>query len=291
MTPQIAIATCDELLPRGDSGDFALLDALASRGLVTDVVAWSDPAVRWNCFDMTVVRSTWDYTNRRAEFLRWLPKVPNLQNPASVLAANSDKRYLHALAAAGLPVVPTTFVAPGEPIDLPASGQFVVKPSVGAGSRGAGRFDAASSSERDRALAHADQLHAAGRSLLIQPYLEQVDEDGETALIYLDGEFSHSIRKGPMLERGAGSAVDDQALFLAENISARTPTQAELEVGDQLLAHLTPDGPLLYARIDLLPSSAGPVLIEAELTEPSLFLDFSTHAADRLADAIVRRLR
>jgi hypothetical protein len=50
-------------------------------------------------------------------------------------------------------------------------------------------------------------------------------------------------------------------------------------------------GPLVYARIDLLPGPDGPVVIEVELTEPSLFLSYADGAADRLADAIAARAR
>jgi hypothetical protein len=290
VTPSIAIASCAALLPDGDAGDYPLLKALATRRVDVSVVAWSDREVDWHRFDLTVVRSTWDYTTRRAEFLQWLPTVPNLHNPAAVLAANSDKRYLRALIEAGLPVVETRFFEPGQTVAVPEHGQFVVKPSVGAGSRGAGRFDADQTGEADRAAGHAAQLHRAGRTVVVQPYLSGVDSHGETALIYLDGVFSHSIRKSAMLAAGDAFAVDAPGLWIEEAISARTPSAAELEVGGRILSHLTPDGPLLYARIDLLPSPSGPVLVEAELTEPSLFLDEHPPAADRLADAILSRL-
>jgi hypothetical protein len=39
-----------------------------------------------------------------------------------------------------------------------------------------------------------------------------------------------------------------------------------------------------------LPSAFGPVIIELELTEPSLFLQTDTGAAARAADAIAARL-
>jgi glutathione synthase/RimK-type ligase-like ATP-grasp enzyme len=286
VTRHIALAICDALLPDGDQGDLPLVAALQSLGLKASTVSWSDPHADWDSFDLTILRSTWDYTVRRSEFLKWLPRVPALHNPAPVVAMNTDKIYLRELAEAGLPVVPTYFASPGEPVELPAGGEFVVKPSVGAGSRGAGRFDADQPGDRERALEHAQRLHAAGRTVLVQPYLVGVD----TALVFVDGEFSHAIRKGRMLHEGAAFSADGPSLYVEENISSRTPSSEEQATAARILGQLTPDGPLLYARIDLLPSPAGPVLVEAELTEPSLFLEYQPGTADRLAHAILGRL-
>jgi glutathione synthase/RimK-type ligase-like ATP-grasp enzyme len=292
VTRRIAIATCDPLLPAGDAGDDALVVACNDRDIDVDIRSWSDGQVDWSSYALTVIRSTWDYTTRREEFLRWLSAVPNLHNPASVVAPNTDKTYLRSLAAAGLPIVPTQFIEPGERADLPRSGQFVVKPSVGAGSRGAGRFDASHPGDLARADEHVASLHAAGRTVLVQPYLADVDAAGETGLIFIDGVFSHAIRKGPMLSDGVAHDVDGPALFVTESIAARSPDAAERAVAERFVAHLNAKagGPLLYARIDLLPSEAGPVLIEAELTEPSLFLDHAAGSAERMAEAISSRL-
>jgi hypothetical protein len=296
--PLIALATCDDLLPDGDHGDWPLRAALLERGAEVAVASWSDPGVDWAAFDLTIIRSTWDYSSRRDEFLRWLPRVPRLHNPAPTVAANSDKRYLRALIGLGLPVIETEFAEPGQPLELPAVGEYVLKPSVGAGSRGAGRFGTthgpASPGERARALAHVDHLHAAGRTVLRQPYIGAVDQSGETGLVFIDGAFSHAIRKGRMLAEGAAFDATGPSLFIEENITARSPSSEEREVAERVLAALTPtetpSGPLLYARIDLLPGPDGPLLVEAELTEPSLFFEHGPGSAERLAEAILRRL-
>jgi hypothetical protein len=288
---RIAVATCDDLLPVGDAGDVPFVLALRDRGVEVSVVSWTDPEVDWSSFDATVIRSTWDYTLRRGEFLAWLQRVPNLHNPAEVVSANTDKTYLRELIAAGLPVVPTDFVAPGERVRLPAAGQYVVKPTVGAGSRGAGRYDAAVPADADRALAHVAKLHAAGRTVMVQPYQAAVDTEGESALIFIDGEFSHSIRKGRMLAEGVQYDADHPALYIDENISDRMASAAERVVAQGFIDHLAKanGGPLLYARIDLLPSPSGPLLVEAELAEPSLFLSNFPAAADLLAVALIER--
>ena len=118
---------------------------------------------------------------------------------------------------------------------------------------------------------------------MVQPFLPAVDTYGETALVYLGGEYSHAIRKGPIL---VGPDVGGDVLYQEEQITSREPSGAEHAVAKAALAS-APGGPWLYARVDLIPGTDGePVLVELELTEPSLFLATAPGAARRLARAI-----
>jgi glutathione synthase/RimK-type ligase-like ATP-grasp enzyme len=283
----VLLATC-AAYPDGDEDAPALLAALRDRGVDARVAVWTDPEVGW-ADGVVVLRSTWDYTLRREQFLDFAVSVPVLHNPAGVVRWNSDKVYLHELELAGVAITPTVVAPPGVTPAFPDTGEFVVKPSVGAGSRGVGRF---APGALDAAVAHVGALHAAGRTVLVQPYLAGVDEAGETALMYVDGRFSHAVRKGPMLTADTVHDIaETSGLFLDENITARTASAAELEVGGQVVDVLAErfGGALLYARVDLLPGPDGPVVIEVELTEPSLFLSYADAAAGRLADAIASR--
>jgi len=285
----LALATC-AALPSGDEDGDPLVAALAARGVSARWQVWTDPGASWED-DLVVVRSTWDYTRDRDAFLSWANAVPRLENPAEVIAWNSDKSYLRDLADAQVPVVPTTFVPPGELAPLPV-GEFVVKPSVGAGSMGVGRFAADAG---DAARAHVTSLHNAGRIVLVQPYLTDVDTAGETALVYVEGDYSHAIRKGAMLAPQVSNPLNElstDTLYVFEQVEAREPSVAELAVGAQVMQVLRArlGANLLYARVDLLPTPAGPMLIELELTEPSLFLGYDDKAADRLAAAIAARV-
>jgi len=303
VTHRIALASCDRLLPEGDEGDLPLIAALQARGAQVQVHSWSDPHVDWAAFDATVIRSTWDYPSRHREFLAWLRRVPRIFNPAEVVAENIDKLYLAELTRAGLPVVPTVFIEPastGSPTELPTVGEYVIKPSVGGGSMGVGRYDAGIPADQKRGLQHVRELGQRGITALLQPYQSAVDRDGETALIFIDGEFSHAVRKAAMLPEGASAASAastastalDSELYRPEKIEPITPSAIELDVARRFVDHFNHGRvePLLYARIDLLPAAAGPLLVEAELSEPSLFLDHCPQAAGRLAASITRRL-
>jgi glutathione synthase/RimK-type ligase-like ATP-grasp enzyme len=235
------------------------------------------------------VRSTWDYADRRDAFLDWGARPRQLMNAHAVIEWNTDKQYLRELAAAGIPVVPTIWIDPGTAADgtrLP-QGPVVVKPSISAGARNTSRYGDGDGMD---ARAHVDRLIAEGRSVMVQPYIRSVDTAGETGLIYIDGVFSHAIRKGPVLH-APGVATHD--LWAPEDVSSREPEPAERAVADATLARLPwPRRDLVYARVDIVRGDDdAPMLLELELAEPSLFLHFGAGAADRLAAAIMRRLR
>ncbi|MGK5443988.1 ATP-grasp domain-containing protein [Micromonospora sp. URMC 105] len=286
--PRVALVTCDRLADL-DPDDRLVLAPLAARGVTAEAAVWDDPGVDWAGYDLVVLRSPWDYALRRDEFVAWAQTVPALVNPADVVRWNTDKRYLGELSAAGVPVVTTSWVAPGETWRPADSGEYVIKPAVSAGSQDTGRYDLADPEHRELAAAHVRRLSDAGRLTMVQPYLDAVDTAGETALLFLAGPqglaFSHAIRKGAMLD---GPDLGVEGLYKPEQISARTAGPEELAVAERVLAQV-PGGSdrLLYARVDLIPGPDGaPVLVELELTEPSLFLGYADGAADRLADAI-----
>jgi hypothetical protein len=285
--PRVALVSARAA--RAHDEDLApLAAALAEAGMTAEVAEWDEPRTEWAAFDLAVLRSTWDYAERLAEFLDWTERVSRLTtllNPSAVVRWNTDKHYLRELAGAGVPVVPTRYLEPGENagqaleafLRAQNCAELVVKPAVGAGARDAARHRRG---ELAMAAAHAARLLDAGRSVMMQPYLEQVDRLGETALIYFGGRFSHAIRKGPLL--AAGGAMTG-ALFAPEQISARAPSAAQLGVAERTLAALPFPVPV-YARVDLLAAAGGePVLLELELTEPSLFLAHAPGAAGRLA--------
>lgn len=283
--PSVLLATCAEV-PALDPDDASLLPLLRARGVGVAPAVWTDPAAGWASSDLVVVRSTWDYYPRRPAFLAWAAGLPRVLNGADVLAWNTDKSYLRELAAAGLPVVPTTWVEPDTPYEAPLV-EHVVKPAVSGGAKDTARYRPG---DEAAAHAHVAALQAAGRRVLVQPYLAGVDEAGETGLLFLDDRFSHAIRKGPILRVGGGLV---EGLYAEETIEARAPSEAERELAESVLDALPfPRGDLLYARVDLVPGAdARPVLLELELTEPSLFLRTAPGAVERFADAIAARVR
>jgi hypothetical protein len=286
---RIALATC-AAFPDLDVEGPLLTKALSELGVHAEPAVWTDPDVVWSSYAAVVVRSTWDYSPRRDEYLEWADRVAavtRLANAADVLRWNTDKTYLRELSEAGLPVVETTWLYPGDTFTAPTDGEYVVKPAVSAGSKDTNRYVAG---EHDGlATDHATGLLDAGRVVMVQPYLDQVDIAGETAMLFFAGEFSHAIRKAPLLEPAMEFAT---GAFKPEQIQSREPSAAERDVAEQVLDTVAelrrwPRNQLTYARVDLIPGAdSTPTLLELELTEPSMFLDLDSESPGRFAAAI-----
>jgi hypothetical protein len=290
--PKVAFATCREL-PQLDADTRRLIVPLAAREVVATPAVWDDPDVDWDCFDLVVVRCCWDYAARRPEFLAWADRVPRLANPATVLAWNTDKSYLSDLADRGIPVVPTEWLRPGQRWLLPERGDWVIKPAVSLASLDTGRYQLEDPAERCLVAEHVRRLHADGRVVMMQPYLRAVDDEGETALVYLNGEFSHAMRKAAVLT-GPDIGVDRR--FESNGgltLRRHRPNRREVAAAERVLDAI-PCGrtELLYARVDLITErDADPILMELELTEPQLYFHGSPAAAERMATIIEERAR
>jgi glutathione synthase/RimK-type ligase-like ATP-grasp enzyme len=276
---RVAIVTC---LGAQDPDNPLLMNALATTGVHADVVVWDDPSVSWERYDLAVLRSTWDYSQRRAEFLTWAKGIKHLANPYGVVEYSTDKHYLADLEAHGLKIIPSHFCNVGKKPRF-FDHDFVVKPCVGAGSMDAARYHA---DEHDAALAHVKALHAKGRDVIIQPYVDSVDSLGERALIFIDGVYSHALSKGPMLNV---TELDRSQLFRRDQMSEVEGEPDAIHYAETVL-NAKGFNHLLYARVDLVKIDDHWAIMELELVEPSLFFTFEERAATLLAQAIAKRV-
>ncbi|HEY1762238.1 MAG TPA: hypothetical protein VGG17_06575 [Acidimicrobiales bacterium] len=276
---RVGIVTCEGA---NDPDNPALFRALAAAGLDATLVSWDDPSVRWESFDLAVVRSSWNYPGRRDDFLAWTRIVPNLVNPTDVIEYSSDKHYLTDLESRGLRIIPSHFCDVGEEPEF-FDVDFVVKPCIGAGSLHVERYRP---NETKRALEHVAALHEAGCDVLIQPYINSVDTLGERAIIFIDGAYSHAMTKGALLNV---SAAERDFHYRRKQMSLGEGETDAIEFATHVVSTLGYSS-LLYARVDLVATVQGWLVMELEMIEPSLFLTFHQPAADALAAGIARRL-
>ena len=279
---RIAIATSVSDDANLDPDAELLLDALSDVGIEGSMCVWDDRSVDWADFELTVIRSTWDYTRDLVGYLAWARGIEHLLNPYPIIEYSTDKHYLNDLAARSHRIVPTTFCDVGSEPVFP-DGRFVVKPTVGAGSIDADQYGR---DDHEKALAHVRRLHASGRDSMIQPYVTTIDDEGERALVFIDGAFSHALTKGAMLNTAADAR---DALFRREQMSAAIPEPDAVAFASAVL-----DGDefrgILYARVDLVQMAGSWAVMELELVEPSLFLAYDERAPRRLAEAIRSRI-
>jgi hypothetical protein len=294
---RVALASCNSLAPSEvDDRPFAV--ALRDRGCEVETPAWDDAAVDWSSFDAVLPRTTWDYMHRAAAFLDWaagVAAVTRLYNPLPVVLWNLDKTYLRDLAGRGVATIPSVWLEGATPDDTRLRAALAqvgaergfLKPIVGASAVGALRF-AASPAGIAAAAAHL-RAFPSPRGWILQPYLEGVERAGEVSAVFLDGAFSHAVRKVPpagdfRVQDDYGATDHAEGLAPARiALAARALEAAAEAVGES--------APFLYARADFLADGEDRLLlVELELVEPSLFFRHAPEAPDRLAAALVQRL-
>lgn len=293
--PRIGIVVTDAYAH--DDPDYdtpLLLAALRERGAEARRVIWHSDAVERVDVDLLVIRSPWDYPERFPEFRAWIDRAEastRVVNTPNTVRWNLDKQYLEQLASAGIPVVPTTYCRSiaevHHALDALVRERIVVKPTVSAGARDTGLFDAADPA----AVALAERIVTGGGVAMIQPEIAELSAGGEKALYAINGHHTHTIAKGALLDVGGGliggvyvenpelvDATDDEHTF------AESVLRAVVEVTGEPMP--------LYARVDIVDSAEfGIVVLEVELIEPSLNLHVATHVVGTVADAIIEAAR
>lgn len=278
---KVAYLACAECLPdapdrRVDAYEHdrefeALAPAIAARGGELIAVDWRacDPAA----FHLAFVRTTWDYVEREAEFLAFLDRaaaVTRVANAPELVRWNLSKRYLAELAGRGLPVIPSLFVDRDVPLaeafDALGCDELVLKPVVGASGLGQARLT--------RAEATGKTLPP---DLFAQPLIPEIVTWGEVSMIFVDGAFSHAVRK---------TAADGEYRIHVMHGGAEeayAPSADEIAVAQAFIDALP--APALAARVDLVPHDGRLLLMELEVIEPHLFPQFGADLGERVAAA------
>ena len=284
ITHRLAIAT-SALVPGIHPDDLHLAASLQALAIEPVACVWNDPAVDWSRYDAVLIRSTWDYFQHYAAFVAWLRQLPvPTINPNALLRWNSDKRYLPALAAQGIDIIPTRIV-PGTELRQALANrhgqEVVVKPTVSGtawhtarGVIGDAAFDIA-----------VAQLPPAF-DYLVQPFVPEVVSDGEWSLLFFGGEYSHAVIKRPATGDyrvqsdfgGTAAAVEPDPTLIA---SAQRALSAVTALGYTDIAYARVDGVIVDGRF---------LLMELEMIEPFLHLGQRPDAAERFASHLRGRL-
>ena len=251
--------------------DDSLLHFLKTKGLTIEKVIWNDTNVRWEDYDLAILKSPWDYFDLIGDFYNWLAELKSknirLLNPIDLVKWNADKHYLYDIEKAGLKVTPSIFIKQGTHIDLNSyldtfnGNQLIIKPCVSGGSKNTFKVTAANVEEVNPKL----DLLLQEEDFIIQPFLTEIEEEGEWSFLFFGGKFSHALLK----KAKAGDFRVQHAL--GGTIHPQSPPQNLLEDAQKYVDQFAKD--CLYARVDGTIVDQKFLLMELELIEPFLFLD------------------
>lgn len=269
-------------------------DAAEAEGWTVDVVPWDSAWYDWGSADAVVVRSPWDYVGRYQEFLGWLRRADeagHVVNPPRLIADNTDKQYLRRLERAGIPVVPTAWIEPGDDIEdetwltnvldgLEAPGpDWVVKAHIANGARNSARCRTL-----EEVRAAATRIVSGGLVAMVQPYLPGVEDPGETSVVVIGGVPAYAVRKVPALD--GGGAREREQVELTDELR-------EFAVGaldEYLRSRKTEGADVVAARMDLVTVDGTWRVMEAELAEPALYFEVVPQGAQALVQVIRDRI-
>ncbi|GJM27011.1 MAG: hypothetical protein DHS20C16_34260 [Phycisphaerae bacterium] len=268
--------------------DEYLVDALAQQGLNARRVSWSNPDFDWSACGGLVIRSTWDFQDRMAEFDAWLVNCRDrlrMFNGYEMLRWNLDKRYLFDLQRRGIRTVETVAIPKGDKTPLlnrmaeHGWDEAIVKPAISAGARHTYRMNARNGSEIESVfeglVEHED--------FLLQPFQSSVTEFGELSFMVMGGRFTHAVQK--LAKPGDFRVQDDHG----GTVVAYTAHDDEIAFAERVVAACDPQP--VYARVDTVRNNDHELaLMEIELVEPELFFRFNRSAAISLAESIAREL-
>jgi glutathione synthase/RimK-type ligase-like ATP-grasp enzyme len=280
-----------------DMDSAVLMKALERRGVESHCVAWDDPSVNWAEPDLCIIKSASNYITKPDSFIRWSKDVEEktrLWNNSSLVEWNHDKHYLRDLELKGVPIPPSVFVEKESEEKLSSIlngkgwNEIVIKPMITAGSFGLKRFKA-DSVEAENFLTElksrgfsqeflGDVYPIPPSDVIVQQYVPEI-VNGEVSLLYFGGEFSHAV-----IKKAKAGDFRSHPIWGA-SVEKHIPSVEELRVGEAVLNVMEPTE---YARIDMVNTSKGPLIIEVELIEPFLFFDMFPETADVFADHIKR---
>ena len=262
--PRIVLAGCPQLV-EGDGDDAGLVKALRNRGLHARWLSWDDPQTL--DADLVILRATWDYAERRDEFLAWASRVRNLLNAPAVVTWNSDKHYLRDLADAGVPTIPSYFFEPGDRCGCRRARSWSSPRSAPARSTPGG-----SSTRPPRA--HMSRRCRPAGARLVQPYDARVEQGRPRWYSWAAGSRMPSPRvrccrrraSRPLFTSPAPTSRSRWRRLIRTSrcgMSASPRSRPPLVIGIET-------SELLYARVDLIGDAEEPLLLEFEVVEPGL---------------------
>ncbi len=246
--------------------DRLAVSALEARGVRVAAAVWTDARVDYSAFDAVVIRSTWDWHSDTRAFTTLLQSIESKTRVFNPRAWEwLDKRYLERLAARGVRTVPMRIARDKGELDRmlaeSSDERIVVKPATSAGARLTARLG-----PRDRdGVRVAEAIFESGDAVIVQPFVEAIETEGEWSLVFFDHVFSHALKK--RAARGDFRVQEEFGGSVGADVAPPEVIAMAKKALDASGAHF------VYARVDGVVSAphGGFCVTELEVVEPELF--------------------
>jgi len=289
MNKKVALLSTDNL-EKFFTYDKLLIKPMKNIGWIAEEISWRNENVNWNYYDAVIVRSTWDYQNDSEKFLDVLAKIDNstahLENDLEIMKWNMNKKYSYDLETKGVQIVETIWEKSFNPnnasgyFDKLKSNEIIIKPNISANADNTFRLTREKLSNN---LQHLEKIFEV-REFMVQPFMQNIVDEGEYSLFFFNGEFSHCVLKKPK-EKDFRVQEEHGGKF-----KRVIPTEQQKTIGKNIVGKLS--ALPLYGRTDLVRTDNNDfALMELELIEPSLYFNMDSESPNRFVKAFEKRIK
>jgi len=262
---------------------------LEQRGLSVIRKDWASADFDWNNCEYAIFRTPWDYFDKYELFSKWLKKVQyktTLINPAETIFWNIDKHYLQDLNKKEVHTIPTVYIEKGDQItlrDLHENQKWdktILKPAVSATARHTYKLSLDNLDQHNSIF----QKLIGERCMMLQPFQNDIEENGEVSYVLFGGKFTHTVLKRT---KPGDFRVQDE---FGGTVELYSPNQKEIAFAQSAVNACDPVP--VYARVDVIRDNDGKLcLVELELLEPELWFRLNPGSAKTFSNHIMNFIK
>lgn len=270
--------------------DKLLIDPMKNIGWDAEEISWRNESIDWNDYNAVIVRSTWDYQKDHKKFIEVLEKINNssahLENDLELMKWNMNKKYLFDLEQNGVRIVDTlwktqfNFEEMANSFEIFKTNELIIKPNISANADNTFRLSKEKLEETKNEL----EIIYMNREFMVQPFMENIIEEGEYSLFFFNGEFSHCVLKKPK-EKDFRVQEEHGGKF-----KSVVPAPELISIGKNIVSKISATP--LYARTDLVRTSDNDfALMELEIIEPSLYFNMDEQSPIKFTKAFEEKMK
>ena len=279
----VAIVSCDKWKNKSLE-DLYLKHSLNKQNCKVDIISWEDKTIDYSKYDLIIIRSIWGFQENKTKFEKWLNMLETQKikvlNPINVIKNNYDKEIqFDILNKYNIETIKTFFLPINKNIksrilDLKTNNDLennliVLKPTISEGSKdvylvGDNRYEFNNIIDINEVY---NKYKNNKSKLMVQPFMKEIF-DGEYSICCINNKITHGIikyknafTKTNMIKYIPDDKIDHKIIEIVNNILNIK------EYKDNL-----------FLRIDFVKQKKKFLVMEVELLDPNLFLEF---VADR----------